>query len=234
MTRETQKRRERFFVEEAAKSLGKTWDLEQDREHPDFVISDGAQRFGLEVCEVFMGPQGKAGSAMKQVESKIQRAINGFQREYEAHTKTTLRVRFVGNMGAQNMATVVPSLLANGFPSKPVGHHVVIDNDNGLRIHVTKAFRAEWFSVNHRVGWVERNPMPIIAAAVRKKSNELARYRDSAGPDIRLLLVANRIDNSGKFMLEEASVLDLHGFQLVYFFPYPEAVITFDGGTEVA
>ena len=55
MTREAQKRRERFFVEETAKLLGKTWDLGQDREHPDFVIRDEAQRFGLEVCEVFMG-----------------------------------------------------------------------------------------------------------------------------------------------------------------------------------
>jgi hypothetical protein len=115
----------------------------------------------------------------------------------------TLRVRLVGNMSAQNMTTVVPALLANDFPTKPVGHHVVIDNDIGLRIHVTKAFRPEWFSVNHRAGWVDRNPTPIIAEAVRKKSNELARYREAAGPVIRLLLVANRINNSGKLMLKK-------------------------------
>ena len=50
MTRPTQKRRERFFVEEAAKLLGKTWILAEDREHPDFIVTEGEQRLGLEVC----------------------------------------------------------------------------------------------------------------------------------------------------------------------------------------
>jgi hypothetical protein len=45
---------------------------------------------------------------------------------------------------------------------------------------------------------------------------------------------ANRINNSGKLILKEASALDLHGFQPVYFFPYPESVMTFGGDTEAA
>jgi len=52
---------------------------------------------------------------------------------------------------------------------------------------VTKAFRPEWFSVDHRVGWVDRNPLPIIMDAIKKKSNQLERYRAAAGLDIRLL-----------------------------------------------
>jgi hypothetical protein len=81
MTREGQKRRERFFVEEAAKLLGKTWDLGQDREHPDFLVTDGAQRFGLEVSELFKGPQGESGSAMKQV------GLNGPSMPFSANTR---------------------------------------------------------------------------------------------------------------------------------------------------
>src|ERR1700730_13593238 len=173
MTRPTQKRRERFFVEQAAKLLGKTWILEEDREHPDFMVTEGRQRFGLEVCEIFVGPQDRAGSAMKRTESGVHRQLEALRREYEAITPTTLRVRIVGRLNPENMAAIVPALIAEDLASKPVGHHVIIDQCNGLRLHVTKALRPEWLSIVHRVGWVDRNPLPIIADAIRKKSEEL-------------------------------------------------------------
>ena len=125
------------------------------------------------------------------------------------------------------MAGIVPALVAEDLVSKPVGHHVVIDQGNGVRLHVTKAFRPEWFSVDHRVGWVDRSPLPIITDAINKKSNELERYRSAAGADVRLLLVADRIQNSGKLMLDDTAALDTQGFQVVYVFPYPESVLVF-------
>jgi hypothetical protein len=78
-----------------------------------------------------------------------------------------------------------------------------------------------------RVGWEDRNPIPRIAAAAKKKSEELPRYRATVGSDIRLLIVADRINNSGKLILEERVPLDIFGFQAVYFFPYPESVVVF-------
>lgn len=62
----------------------------------------------------------------------------------------------------------------------------------------------------------------------RTELKKLARYREAAGPDIRLLLVADRICNSGKLMLDEGTALDVQGFQVVYFFSYPESVTIFD------
>jgi hypothetical protein len=82
--------------------------------------------------------------------------------------------------------------------------------------------------VNNRVGFVDRNPRKIIADAIETKARELPRYKDAAGPDIRLLLVADRIYNSGKLILEERVAFDFHGFQAVYFFPYPESVAILD------
>jgi hypothetical protein len=227
MTRPTQKRRERFFVEQAAKLLGKAWILAEDREHPDFILTEDEKRFGLEVCEIFTGPQDRAGSAMKRTESGVHRQLEALRRQYEAITSTTLRVQVVGTLSPENMAAVVPALVAEHLASKPVGHHLVIDHRDGLRLHVTKAFRPEWFSVNHRVGWMDRNPLPIIRDAIKKKSNELERYRAAAGSAIRLLLVADRICNSGKLMLDDTAALDTHGFQAVYVFPYPEPVMVF-------
>jgi hypothetical protein len=234
MTRPTQKRRERFFVDQAAKLLGKTWILEADREHPDFIVTEGEQRFGLEVCEIFIGHQDQAGSVMKRTESRIHRQFEALRREYESLTQTTLRVQIVGRLSAENMAAIVPALVAEELATKPVGHHVVIDRGNGLRLHVTKSFRPEWFSVNHRVGWVNRNPLPIIMDAIEKKSKELHRYRAAGSADIRLLLMADRIHNGGKLLLDDTAEVDTKGFQVVYVFPYPEPVMMFPAEHDVA
>jgi hypothetical protein len=228
MTLQSKKERERFFVEHAAETLGTTWILNANNEHPDFIVTEGAQRFGLEVCEIFTGQQGRAGSDMKRRESETQKAVNAVRLKYEAIANIPLRVQFVGDMRTENMAAVVPALVAEDIPSKPIGHHAVIDEDNGLRMHVTKAFRPEWFSVNHRVGFVDRRPTKRIADAIENKSKQLPRYRETAGTDIRLLIVADRFHNSGKLMLEEPIALDRKGFQAVYFLSYPESVTVFD------
>lgn len=222
------KEHERFLVEEAVKLLDKTWSLGPDRERPDFLVTEGTQKFGLEVSEVFMGPQSRAGAAMKKKESKTQKGIDALRIKYEEITNIPLRVRLLGDLSADNMATVVPKLVEMDFASKPILHRVKIELGDGISVHVTKAFRAEWFSVNDRIGWVDCNPMQRITDAVEKKSKKLPAYRDEVGLDIRLLLVADRKNNSGKLMLKERPALDLQGFQVVYFFSYPECIIVFD------
>jgi hypothetical protein len=114
------------------------------------------------------------------------------------------------------------------FLNKPPGHNVVIDENNGLRVHVTRALRSHWSSVNDRVGWVDLKPMQRIAGAIEEKAKKLPRYSNAAGTDIRLLVVANRNYNSGKLMLNEDLSLDRRGFQLVYFLSYPEDIVIFD------
>lgn len=232
MTRPAQKSQERHFVEEAAKRLGKSWNLGSDREHPDFLVTEGEHQFGLEVCEIFTGLENKSGSVNKKGESDTQRMINAVRKEFEAIENIPLTVRFVGDLCAENMAKVVPTLVAKNLASEPVGHHVVIDIDTGLRaglrIHVRKGFRPDWLSVMDRVGWVDHNPIPRITAIVSKKSQELPRYTKAAGSDIRLLIVANRIHNSGKLTLEEQTSVDKMGFQEIYFFSYPETVVLFE------
>ena len=76
--------------------------------------------------------------------------------------------------------------------------------------------------------------MPRIAAAVKKKSKDLPRYRQAVGSDdIHLLLVANHINNSGKLVVEEQAQLNLQGFKVVYFYPYPDHVVTiFNSGPD--
>lgn len=231
MTRRLQKRRERNFVEEAARLLGKRWDIGVDRENPDFLVLENGQRFGLEVTQIFIGPQDDAGSSLKAGESKTQRTLSRLQSQYEAIENIPLTVKFVGNMEADNLATLVPALLAKDLPSKSVRYQFVHDTTiehparARLRVYVTKAHSPNWYSVNDRIGFVDCNPHRIIADAIAKKANELPRYKESAGDDIRLLLVADRISNSGKLLLEEGAQFQFHGFKAVYLFPYPEGVV---------
>lgn len=133
-------------------------------------------------------------------------------------------------MEADNLATVVPALLAQDLPSKPVGYQFVHDTTVAhptrarLRVHVTKGFRPNKFSVNDRAGFVDRNPDEIITA-IAKKAADLSRYENAAGRDVRLLLVADRMNNSGKLTLEADARFDFCGFREVYLFPYPENAI---------
>ena len=230
MTRSPQKEGERFYVEEAAKLLGKEWRLGPDRESPDFIVTEGAEQFGLEVGDIFTGPQDEHGSHMKKAESDTQKAVNVLRHEYEAKESTPLIVKFVGDMCDENVAAVLPALDAMNLSAKPFGHRDIIEADEGkakLRVHVTRALQANWFCV--RAGWVDRNPIDRITKAIEDKAKKLPRYKKCAGlDDIRLLVVANRIMNSGKLSLEKCPALDLQGFQIVYFFSYPESVTVFD------
>ena len=70
MTRPLQKKRERFLDEEAAKKI---W----EKRGALARTLKGPQQFGLEVCEIFTGQQGQAGSAMKEMESRNQRTVDG-------------------------------------------------------------------------------------------------------------------------------------------------------------
>ena len=227
MTRQVQKDREQFFAEEAARSLGKAWSFDKSCERPDFLVSEARHRFGLEVTDVFMGSQTSGGSSMRASESKTQKIVNAIQRRYEAAADAPLHVRFVGIKDADNMAKVLPALLAEDFPSKPVANKTVIDTGTKLRVHVTKGFRPNWYSVNDRVGFVYRNPNAILDAAIAKKAQELEIYQKAAGDDVRLLLVADRIHNSGKLAARWGERnFYLHGFGAVYFLPYPESAIS--------
>jgi len=215
-------------VEEAAKLLGKTWTLGPDRKRPDFLVTEGTQKFGLEVSEVFAGLQNRAGAVTKKKESETQKAVSNLQTEYENITNTPLRVRLLGDICTKNIAKVVPALVDEDFVSKPICHQAEIRLDHGFKVYVTKALRAEWFCVNDRVGWVNHDPKQRVVDAIKKKSEKLKQYKEAVGSDIHLLLVADRTFNSGRLMLKEGVALDTRGFRFVYFFSYPESVIVFD------
>lgn len=218
------KTKERAWAEELTKHLGVGWALD-DSESPDFIVTEGDHKFGLEVTEIFAGEVSRKGSALKRDESDNHKAIEALRLEYEATHAEPLTVQFVGDYSDETVSRVVANLIAVDFPSKPIGHKEIIDEKLGLRIHATKGLRPIWYNVMDRVGWVDAKPRPKIEEAIKAKAAELDRYRYNAGGDIRLLIVADRINNSGKVALSDDEVFDLMGFEKVYFYSRPEGVI---------
>lgn len=219
------KLKERAWAEELAKHLGAEWTFE-DGESPDFLVVEKAKKFGLEVTEVFAGAVSRKGSLLKRDESGNHRAIEALRSAYEAVHPEPLNVQFVGEYSDEAASRVVANLVGVDFPSKPVGHKETIDDGQGLRIHARKGLRPIWYNVMDRVGWVDNNPRPKIEEAIKAKAYELERYRHNVGADVRLLIVADRINNSGKLALADGDKFDLMGFDQVYFYSRPEGVIT--------
>lgn len=233
MTRSPQKERERFYVEEAANFLEKNWHLGADREIPDFIVTEDGNQFGLEVIEIFAGPQDDHGAHRKRGESERQKLINDLRSDYKSKDDTPLFVRFVGDICRENLEPVVPTLRELDLATKPFGHQQHFEIDSGpakLSVYVTRGKEhADWFYVNDRGGWLDCSPVERIEGAINEKAKKLPRYIESAAlDDIRLLVVANRRMNSGKLELEGQPALDLKGFRVVYFFSYPEDVTVFE------
>lgn len=242
MTRQNQKQREELFVKEAAKILGASWIFQENIESPDFIISENRHCFGLEVTEIFAGmTDAKKGSSQKSTESESQKKIDRIRREYEnASSQTPLEVKILGDLSNNNIDNIINKipdiLIAKGIANRQIGHREIFeiasDTQFGLapelKIFATKAIRSNWYSVSDRVGFVNRYPLDHIKQAICTKSNKLQQYMEKAGSDIRLLIYSDRQMNSGKLMLPDgAYCLDTQGFNIVYFFSFPESVTIF-------
>lgn len=136
------------------------------------------------------------------------------------------------------MAGVVPRILAMDLHNKKLGYHEKFVVDKGparLRVYVTRSSSPHWHGTNDRIGWVDTNPVRYIADMIAEKAVNLIRYKESASlDDIRLLLVADRIMNSGKIKFdgEVQPALDPCGFKAVYFLSYPEEITPFESSPE--
>ena len=218
---------ERFYVERTAEMLNLSWIVGEDRESPDFIICEGDWQFGLEVSELFIGRVGRKGSDGKAKESNHQETIDRYREIYVAEKNIPLCIRILGPVNDETMGELLGQLLQCDFESMRPGHQIIVQPNDQLKVYVTKALRSCWLRVDDRVGMVNTNPMPIIQGGVAMKSQRLANYHEAAGEDVRLLLVANRMLNSGKLKLVEQSAIDTCGFRVVYFLSFPESVTVF-------
>ncbi len=224
------KRREQFFAEEAARSLGVTWQFES-REGPDFIVTAEGHRFALEVTQVHVGAASRRGSHSRFVESANANWLRSINEEFQQTSSSKLDVKFLGEATDIARASLLTALRRERFDEKPVLHKMEAEVCGG-KVWATKGPRARWTFLKDRVGWVSRDG-DFWNTAIAKKATKLPDYR-RVQEDVRLLVIADRTANSGKLLIDDAFQPDICGFDAVYLFSYPSEIKVFPRGVKLA
>jgi hypothetical protein len=220
MTRPAQKDAERRWVEEALQRLGRPWLIQGAGEPPDIIAHDGSRRVGIEVREVFTGPQRRGGSAIKERESQNVAAMRDLVHAYYKRRPNPIRVSFVGFMDLRADFGRVLGMLVRRDPKPPW-------TQTKLRIGALKSLQimdlpaecsayGRWSSVSDMCGWVSSITAEHVQRIIVEKAADLPRYRDFVDHCV-LLIVANRLMNSGRFEYDPSIGVDLVGFNEVWF-----------------
>lgn len=221
---DSQKKEEEYWARQAALKLDEPWDL-FSRERPDFRVTSTADEFGLEVTECHIGPESGKGSSWRAAEGNNTKVLEAARRKYERATGISLNLKYLGPVNQTAMDELVNALQKVAFDRpEDLAKSTEIGFASG-KAWAHRATNPHWIVVRDGVGWVSRNE-EYLQREIDKKARKLPIYRE-AYSDIRLLVVANRIHNSGKLILEERFRPNLRGFNAVYFFSYPERVTPF-------
>ncbi|MCF8468877.1 MAG: hypothetical protein K9G33_15865 [Sneathiella sp.] len=235
MTTDRQKREEKFYVERAAELLNQTWCIQKHTESPDFLIKDDHGCFGLEVTNIFKGDTTERGSVQKGPENQRGKKLSEFQKEYEEKTETKIHLRIYiqeylweknGTIKDEYFREILKILYDMKLPSKDYGYSENTKLDDGTFFQITKGDRLPWKLINDSGGWVGTAPEDQIIRVINKKAQKLCKYRTNSDQrDIRLLIVAERLKNSGKLLFQENYEICLGGFTKVYLLSHPDQIV---------
>ena len=205
--------------------LGEEWEFEE-RESPDFLITtDRGDKFGLEVTDAYVGSTTRRGSALRLREDANHSWLSGIRREYEAHGGVDLHVRYTGSTSPAVRHQLLEALRDSRFEEHSAPSAIAIIRLSAGTAYVHRTPHPYWMMLDDRSGAVSRDGRHL-QDAIDQKAKKLAMYR-TACENVRLLVVAMGVYNSGKLELESDYKPDLRGFDAVYFFSYPYEVTTF-------
>lgn len=251
-----QKQDEYFFAENAAKQINVDWKLiarDESNGGPDFIVHEGENSFGLEVCEIFKGEvQPRKGSKLKGEAATNQKLIDEIRQQYEkVENSVPLNVKFLGDVNSSNKSQILQTLLDMGLGEKSPSYSgdVVLEDDSGdLKMFIRRLpdgwgrdrlCRPDWFCVSDSVGWAEKDSCKI-QEAIDIKSQKIGQYRENVAKelglkdpencDIRLLIVSDHMWSYGQVKLDEERSYNLREFDAVYLFPFPQKPIVQSAG----
>ena len=216
---------ERIYAEAAAKLLSADWLLVDIPEPLDFEVRNGAERFGLEVRQVFVDTEASFGSASKRGESKNARAVSALAKRYYTSGGSPISVKFLGAISMVEAQALTESMVA-AAPTYP-GPNVELEAQ-GVKVFMTPlpaswSNYSRWAFVNDKVGWLKEVTATDLQNAVNRKQANLPLYKKKY-ENIELLLVADRIFNSGKLVEAHHLAVINPGFRAIYFMSYPESI----------
>jgi hypothetical protein len=225
VTTQYQKQQEIEYATKASELLNTSWQVEAAPDEiswPDLIINDSSFRFGLEVRELYKD-EGAKGSAKKAKEKYNKRQVSNLAQVYYENSLVPIKVDLLGNIDHQ---TEILRVLTNEIDQLCESDQLRLEPYDGCVIYIRKLpeqFQkySRWNYVSDHVGWVDTLDKSLLERTILKKADNLSKYRAHV-PDVRLLIVSNRIYNSGKAQLMNTIKCDAKGFNAVYYLSYPE------------
>ncbi|WP_305759384.1 hypothetical protein [Brevundimonas sp.] len=193
-----------------------------DREEPDFLVTEGAESFGLEITLAFEDLTASGQSRQRQREAFNAKRLHNLYRSWSDQSDTILTVQVLGHLDDSNQHEVTQALTESGMADRSVADPLLrMETPSGTRVFARVAFHPRWSQVDDGVGWVTQDAVAQAQAAIARKSSRLPSYRAAVGDDIRLLIVADHSRSSGMLELESVDAIDLAGFSAAYFLTFP-------------
>ncbi|MEW5949152.1 MAG: hypothetical protein AB1711_07040 [Thermodesulfobacteriota bacterium] len=227
MTTKYQKCVEIIYAKKTGELLDELWEVEPSPDEvswPDLIVTTKLGKFGLEVRELYLDESSK-GSAKKAIENNNMKNINKLANAYYKTTYYPIKADFLGDIGRHDQ---ILNTLIRGVEQLSEFEQKRLEPYNGCVIYIQRlpdqlGEYKRWNYVSDKVGWVSKIDQKVIEMAVVEKAKNLPKYSKKIS-DVRLLLVSDRIFNSGKARIANDIICDAHGFYKVYYLSYPEEV----------
>lgn len=229
MTTPLQKQLEIVYATKAGELLNDSWQVEaapDEANWPDLIVRVASGIFGLEVREIYLD-ETKGGSAKKARETYNRELITDLARTYYECSSIPIKVDVLGKIGQQESFSRV---LSDEASHLSVFDKVRLEPYYGCVAYVTRLpeqfqnYR-RWTYIDDQVGWIASIDKSPLERVIVQKAKKLVKYSSQIS-DVRLLIVSNRIYNSGKASLTSEMLCNANGFTFVYYLSYPEMVWT--------
>lgn len=234
MTRQIQKQSEILYAKNLSKDMGYNWSVEippNEDDWPDLLIKTANDVFGLEVRDMYVD-ESRKGSVEKRDESFRIDLLKELANKYYEKKDVPILLEMQGPFHKEHVDKILEYIISTDFQEwETIEHDISIDaNKTTLfveRLPITFRAYSRWSCMDDTIGWVERISEGKIEKLVKEKSMNINKYRKNINK-VSLLIVANRINNSGKLLLEKKRKINTHGFDRVYFYMHPVESVVYD------
>jgi hypothetical protein len=233
MTRLKQKQCEIFYAECFSKDMNLNWIIEPapDEENwPDLIVETCNQEiFGLEVRNYFKD-ENSTGSSSKRNESHRQTLLRQLSSRYYEKRNRPIHLKIGGIFSDQTIEKILDVLFGIRGNEWEVLEKEIISDEISTRLLIrflpdSMHNYSRWIYLDDNIGWVKSISDAEIEKLVKLKSKNVNKYKQNIDI-VSLLIVADRISNSGRVQIEHKRNIHNYGFNKVYFYIYPsEAVI---------
>ena len=223
-----------LYASSLAKKMNYDWDIKvppNEVDWPDLLINPSKDAFGLEVRDFYVDEDRK-GSIVKKGESYRQKLLSDLSVKYYKKKSVPILLDIRGPFDKDSVVEILDYLLSTEFQEGSIMEHDISIKGNKTTLFVERlnssfANYSYWKYMNDTIGWVERIKDEDIEKIVKEKSVNIHRYKKNVN-NISLLIVANRINNSGKLLLEKRCNINTYGFNKVFFYMHPLEAIVYE------